>query len=98
MIAVADTIQTQFEKFHRDNPQVYRWLRKLALDLKARGYKVGGIKMLWEVLRWQTMMRTVDVSSDFKLNNNYSSRYARLLMENEEALKDFFEIREIRTS
>lgn len=32
----------------------------------------------------------------FKLNNNYTSHYARLVMNNESDLRDFFELRNLR--
>jgi len=90
------SIQRQFEEFHAANPQVYEALRSLAFELLIRGHSCCGIGMLWEVLRWRSMMRTV--GDDWKLNNNFRSRYARLLMANEPELADFFELRELRGS
>jgi len=83
------TIDAQFEEFHRNNPEVYEELVRLARQMKARGHKRIGIKMLWEVLRWERAMKTTD-QTEWKLNNNYTSRYARLIMENEPDLKGFF--------
>ena len=83
----------KFEEFHRDNPHVYRELRQLALDLVELGHERIGIGMLFEVLRWKRALRTTD--DDFKLNNNYRARYARLLMEMEPRLAGKFEIRQI---
>jgi hypothetical protein len=37
------------------------------------------------------------VGDDFKLNNNYHSRYARLIMEREPGLDGFFETRGLRS-
>jgi hypothetical protein len=54
--------------------------------------------MLYEVLRWQYFMTTTDPASDFKLNNNYRSRYARLIMVQEIELVDAFEIRELKAA
>lgn len=83
------TIDAQFEEFHRNNPEVYEELVRLARQMKARGHKRIGIKMLWEVLRWERAMKTTD-QTEWKLNNNYTSRYARLIMEKEPDLKGFF--------
>jgi hypothetical protein len=91
------SIQEQFQKFHELNPWVYRTLVKMTRDLVGRGRKRIGMKMLFEVLRWQWAMSTSDPSSDFKLNNNYHSRYARLIMTNERGLEDAFETRHLRT-
>ncbi len=85
----------RFREFHRENPQVYDRLLGLALEWKRRGRTRCGIGMLWEVLRWQTGMETG--GDPYKLNNNYRSRYARLMMEREPELLGFFETRELHT-
>ena len=64
--------------------------------MRRRGVTQYGIGGLFEVLRWQRRMETVDPASDYKLNNNYRSFYARLLMEREPELRDFFELRSLR--
>lgn len=92
------TLQDQFEDFHDLNPWVYSDLVILTRDLVNRGHRRVGIGMLFEVLRWQRMMSTQDNASGFKLNNNYRSRYARLIMDNEPDLRDVFETRELRTA
>lgn len=87
----------QFWDFHLNNPGVYCELVELAHELRKKGYRKCGIGMLFEVLRWQRMLKTIDASSDFKLNNNYRSRYARLIMAKEPDLREFFELRELRS-
>ena len=84
-------LEAQFEEFHIENPHVYRELRKLALDMKTRGVEQYGIKSLIEVLRWHRVMTTSDPK--YKINNNWAPFYARLLMEQEPALRGFFETR-----
>ncbi len=86
------TLDQQFAEFHEQNPHVYEMLRRLALDAARHGRRLG-IAMLFEVLRWQYAMGTNDPSSEFKLNNNYRAFYARLLMEKEPELQDYFETR-----
>lgn len=90
-----ESIDEAFARFHADNPWVYDQLRRLALDLAAAGHQRIGIATLFEVVRWRYMRSTTDTSSTFKLNNNYRSRYARLLMENEPALAGLFNTREL---
>lgn len=87
------TLEEQFAAFHEANPHVYTELRKMALAMVQRGYRRIGVKMLFEVLRYRHAMTTSDPSSEFKLNNNYTSFYARLLMCNEPALDGAFELR-----
>ena len=81
----------RFKDFHLSNPHVYRGLRDLAIKMRRTGRKRYGIKGLFEVLRWETSLRTTD--SEFKLNNSYTSFYARLLMATEHELSGFFSTR-----
>jgi len=87
------TIEEQFREFHRRNPHVYHRLRELAFQMKGRGHRRIGMKMLFEVLRWQHAMSTSDPASEFKLNNSYTAYYARLLMQQEPALDGLFATR-----
>jgi len=89
------TIQEAFDEFHALNPWVYEHLVRLARDLRVRGATRIGIGMLFEVLRWQYWRQTE--GDAFKLNNNYRSRYARRIMENEPDLAGIFEVRELTT-
>jgi hypothetical protein len=91
-----DKIQREFEAFHLANPHVYRTLARLARQYSDRVGTTPGIGMLWEAMRWTVTMETRTV--DFKLNNNYRSRYARLLMEQEADLADAFETRRLRAA
>lgn len=85
------TIAERFEAFHARNPHVYQTLRDMALEMRRRGHRQYGIKALFEVLRFNYAMRTE--GDTFKLNNNYTALYARLLMDNEPELDGFFELR-----
>lgn len=88
----ADYIQSGFERFHADNPEIYRKLVDLAMGAKANGHKGMGISLLWERLRWHFTVEVKD-GENFKLNNNYRSRYARLIMRQEPSLAGFFKTR-----
>jgi len=90
------SIDDRFALFHAANPWVYGHLVKLARDLHARGHRRIGIAMLFEVLRWSYLMSTDDPTSDFKLNNDYRSRYARKIMAEHADLADIFETRELK--
>lgn len=90
------SIQDRFEAFNRANPWVFTALHRLALDLVNRGQRKLGIGMLVEVVRWQYALSTADPSSPFKINNDYRSRFARLLIERDPRLDGRFELRELR--
>ena len=91
-----DTIAQRFEAFHAANPVVYRELRSMALNIRRGGAAHYGIAGLFEVLRYRYSLQTSGDS--FKLNNDFRALYARLLMDNEPELLDFFETRERRTA
>lgn len=79
--------------FHEANPAVFEELRSIALGLVAKGHKHFGIRLCWEVARWQRMLKTTDTESAWKLNDHYHAFYARLLMEREPELAGVFELR-----
>lgn len=89
------TLEDRFQVFHAANPHVYAALRRLALRLRGQGVERYGIAGLFEVLRYEQALQTN--GEDFRLNNSYRAFYARMLMDREPELKDFFEIRERRT-
>lgn len=89
------TIQERFEAFHEANPHVLTALVELATSLQERGHARYGIAGLFEVLRYQAALRTE--GDTYKLNNNFRSRYARLIMERVPRLEGFFEIRTLQT-
>lgn len=92
------SLDDRFAAFHAAHPEVYDELRKLAVTAKHRGRDRLGMKMLFEVLRWQRILAGLPAEGEeFKLNNNYTSRYARLLMEQTPELAGMFETRELTT-
>lgn len=90
------TIQQQFERFHALNPWVYESLAVLVTDWLARGHTRAGIKQLVEVVRWEYGRQTQ--GDTFKLNNNFTSRYARLLIDQHPEWADVFETRVLRAA
>lgn len=89
-----DPIEAQFVAFHHRNPEVYDTLLVLANRWQEAGHDRVGISMLWEIVRWERGLSCED-GSTFRLNNNYRSRYARLLMANHPHLAGFFETRSL---
>ena len=89
------SIDAAFWNFHTNHPEVYEGLVRLAYQADRDRL---GIKMLFEVLRWEWIIRGLpDDAEEFKLNNNYTSRYARLIMESEPGLEGVFETRRLTT-
>ena len=91
----ASEIERAFVAFHRSNPQVYAGIERLALELwrKRRPPRIG-IAMLYETLRYTTLLQTE--GDAFKLNNNFRALYARLLVDRWPELAGVVELRERR--
>ncbi len=86
------TIADRFEQFHKDNPQVYDTLIRLAREwMKQTGGRKLGISALFERARWDLAIQTN--ADDFRLNNSYRSFYARLLMHENPDLRGLFDLR-----
>lgn len=92
------TIDEAFDEFDRNNPHIYRNLRFLARQALHAGRKRIGMKFLFERLRWEYCVRTNHKESEFALNNNFTSRFARLLMREEPELAGIFEVRGLRSN
>ncbi|MFI1830695.1 hypothetical protein ACH41E_30295 [Streptomyces sp. NPDC020412] len=88
------SIQARFEEFHRLNPWVLTALEKLTADYLKQGAARVGVGMLFEVLRYQYALATR--GDDFRLNNSYRSRYARLLIQRHPQWESAFEVRALR--
>lgn len=88
-------LDAQFEKFDKENPKVYTELVRLTEQAYRRGRRKIGIGMLFEIIRWDMMMSTTD--PEFKMNNNYRSRYARKIMDNDPRFVEMFEVRELKS-
>jgi hypothetical protein len=89
------TIQERFDKFHSANPWVYKKLLEMTEDLHRRGIRKTGMKMLWEVLRWKIDTGEILTHEDFRLNNVFTSRYARKIADSSPTLARMFDQRRL---
>lgn len=90
------SIEERFAKWKAAHPEAIELMRKLALEKVRAGAKRIGIAALFERARWD--MDVPAWEGGVKLNNDLRSRLARHLMEIEPALKDVFEVRELRSA
>ena len=81
-----------FLAYHAAHPWILQELLRLARRYKAEGRKRYGMKALFEELRLHRLSLGTE-GEMFKLNNNYTSHYARLVMRVEPDLRGFFEVR-----
>jgi len=87
-------LERAFWEFHRANPHVYEWLVSYSRNWRNATKGKCGMQMLFEVLRYETMIKTRD--AHFKINNNYAAFYSRLIMERESDLAGLFSLRQQR--
>lgn len=95
LFSVESELDKRFREFDDKNPKVYIKLLKMTKDLKDRGHSRIGIGMLFEVIRWQTMLQTV--GDPYRLNNSYRSRYVRKIAHEHPEFANMFETRELRS-
>lgn len=92
LFSIDPTMAEKFDQFHADNPDVYTTLVRLAREwVTSTGHHRLGIKTLYERARWEIAIATSD--PEFRLNNNYTAFYARLIMCQEHDLADMFDLR-----
>jgi hypothetical protein len=89
-----DRVERAFRVYHA----AHHWVAARLLSIVRRYQAVGrrrGVKFFFEVLRHERLMDSTD-ESGFKLNNNFSSRYAREIEREHPDLRGFFRKRRLR--
>lgn len=91
------TIQERFEEWLAtpDGVTVYHELVLRAKRLQQAGWRHYSHKAIVESIRYDRNIH-VGPEAGFKINDHYTSRLARLVMEENFELDGFFEIRELR--
>lgn len=84
-----------FAEYHARNPQVYELFKKFSRQVKVAGHKHFGAKAIIERIRWEVAVQTRDFQG-FKVNNNFTSRYVRLLERECPEFVGFFKKRALR--
>ena len=86
------TIQERFAAFDLAHPEVYAAFVDVAEQLLASGHRHYSADAIMHVVRFH---RDVNRSRDggFKINDHFSSRYARKLMETDARFANFFATR-----
>lgn len=93
------TIQERFEEFlgTPDGRLVHDELVRRAAILRDRGWKHYSAKAIIETIRYDANMH-VGPDGGFKVNDVYTSRLVRRVIDENPALASFFELRELRAS
>lgn len=84
------SIQERFERFHAENPEVYRMFCRIAAAYARKGHKYVSAKDIFEQIRVKVDTRHEGL---WKLNNNFTALYARLFMDQHPDYKPMFRTR-----
>ena len=98
------TIQLAFDEYHSTNPLVYDEFKKLAFTAIDSGKSKISFKLMLNVVRWESYLKTSETtdvtlnseSVKFKINDAYSSRYARLFITEFPQHSPKIELRQLR--
>lgn len=82
-----------FEKYDKENPQVWNEFVKWSKLTKERGFKNYSANGIFEIIRWHT---GVEGEGVYKVNNNYRPDYARKMMKEYPEFEGFFRVRETK--
>lgn len=80
---------TKFCQYHKDNPQVYVEFKKFTFKTIKKGFQNYSAKGIFELIRWHSGV-TAEQTDGFKVNNNYTSFYARLFEKEHPKHQDYF--------
>lgn len=83
--------ETQFRRYHAENPQIYRMFCFFAMEKINAGAKHLGSKAVIERIRWETFVTAND--DTYKIRNTFTPHYARLFMKDHPQYAGFFETR-----
>ena len=91
------SIDERFAQFHEKHPEVFVLFRQFAVQRLSEGFTHYSADALLHRVRWETDANA-EREGGFKINDHYSSRYARLLSEQDPRFADFFEFRKLRSA
>jgi hypothetical protein len=90
------TIDERFAAFDGAHPEVFAEFKRLALEARRRGHEHYSADGILHVVRWHTSVNP-QKDEGFKINNDFSSRYARKLIAEDGTFATFFELRALKS-
>lgn len=84
----------QAQNYHKERPEVWGLFCKFTLEQIKKGFKNYSAQHgIFARIRWESDKPDFDGKSTFKINNNYSSIYARAFMNKYPEHEGFFRTR-----
>jgi len=88
------SIREGFNKFHKENPHIFKAFEEQALKAINKGRIKISSKLIINWIRWNEFLRSSD--QNFKINDAYQSYYARYFVEIYPQYIDVFDFRKLR--
>lgn len=86
-------IYAEYLRWDARNPHFYPLFERFTLQIAERGHRRLGVALIYERIRWESMIRTD--GDAWKLNNNYRAIYARRFMRDHPEHDGIFQLREL---
>jgi len=88
-------LKDEFDKFHKENPEVWELFVKFTFDVINTGRRNYSVNAVFERIRWHTDIETT--GKPFKLSNNHRAYYARHFHEKYPDYDGFFRTKQLRS-
>lgn len=91
------TLQERFEEFDAKHPEIYATFKQYALRIRVRRTNYSA-RLILSGISFNTMLDGRDID-EYKINNDFSSRYARkLIKEDPLNFGQFFATRKLKAA
>jgi len=90
---IDEGLLNKFEKYHKENPQVFLGFKRLAIKMKRAGHSKYSHVSIIEALRWSIDLKG---GKPFKINNDFKALYARLMLHYWKNFDGFFSLRKMK--
>lgn len=84
----------RFFQYHQDHPEIYKEFKRMAFEMRKVRRKYSHVTIM-ESMRWNKDLEGGEV---FKINNDYKALYARAMIHFHPEFKDFFELRQMKST
>lgn len=87
-------LEAKFARFHMRNPKIYELFKRFTFEAIGAGREHYSSRTIFHRIRWHVEIET-DSDDRFKINNNHSPYYGRMLMRDFPKTRGFFRTREL---
>ena len=92
-----DSIDARFARFHKANEHIFDMFRDYAFAAKDAGMNRYSADAILHRIRWNINVETKRAEGQPKINDHYSSRYARMLIDIYPEFDGFFILKKLKS-